>query len=416
MTSVSTFYLSRVLGNRVISDKDGFIGKLFDFVVDTNTVRSRVIAARVKCNRQIKTLDFSNFNIKKDRDQYSLSCTEAVEFGGLPDHSLFLVKNVLDRQLVDIDGRKVVRVNDVRLAELSGGVYAVAVDVGTEGLLRRLGIAKPLKQLLKPLGLNLPSKLILWDEVAAVDYSHSGIKLSKEYTKLMTLHPSDLADIMEELDRNSQVALFTSLDEEKAADVLEELEPDAQVNIIESLSTEKAADVLEKMPADEAADLLDEMEEDKAEELLNEMESDASDEIRELMEYSDDEVGSIMTTDYISFNENLTVGDTLAELRRLKPESDSIYYLYVLDDNDKLVATVSLRDIVISDPLVSLKQVMNTKIIFIHDNDDINSLAEIISKYSLLAVPVVGGDMQMLGMVIIDDIVTTLLKSRRRRL
>ena len=170
------------------------------------------------------------------------------------------------------------------------------------------------------------------------------------------------------------------------------------------------------MPADEAADLLDGVEEDKAEELLNEMETESSEEIRELMEYPDNEVGSIMTTDYISFNENLTVGQTLEELRRLKPESDTIYYLYVLDDEERLIATVSLRDIVISEPEVLLKDLMNTKVIFSYAHDKINSLAEIISKYSLLAVPVVDENSVMQGMVIIDDVIDTLIKSRRRRI
>lgn len=416
MSTVSTFYLSRVLGCRVVCTGQGNIGKIRDFFVDMNSVRPRVVAALVKDGGDVKTLDFSNLLIEKTNGQYVVTCSQPVEMGELSEHVQLLSKNVIDRQLVDIDGRKVVRVNDLRLAVLSNGVYVVAVDVGLEGLLRRLGIAKPLKKLLKPLGLGIPGNLILWDEVAAVGSSHAGIKLAKEHSKLLTMHPSDLADIIEDLDRNAQVAIFSSLNEDQAADVLEELETDAQISIIESISTEKAANVLERMPADEAADLLDEMQEEKAEELLNEMESVASDEIRELMEYPDNEVGSIMTTDYISFNENRTVGQTLEELRRLKPESESIYYLYVLDDEERLIATVSLRDIVISEPTVMLNEIMNTKVIFIYDHDKINSLAEIISKYSLLAIPVVDEHSVMQGMVIIDDVVNTLLKSRRRRM
>lgn len=416
MNTVSTFYLSRIIGNRVSSESNEILGKIRDFVVDINSVRPRLVAIIVKTGGRSKILGFSNFNITKKNGQYETQCTEPVELGQLPENSVMLARNVLDRQLVDIDGRKVVRVNDIRLALLTTGIYTVAVDVGVEGLLRRLGIAKPLKIILRPFGLNLPGKLILWDEVASVDFSHAGIKLSKEYSKLMTLHPSDLADIIEDLDRNAQIAFFSSLDEEKAADVLEELETDAQIDILESMSTEKAANVLEKMPTDEVADLLDEMQEDRAEELLNEMESVTSDEIRELMEYPDNTVGSIMTTDYISFNEYLTVGETLDELRRLKPESDSIYYLYVLDNNERLIATVSLRDIVISEPDVKLMEIMNTQVIYICDYDKINSLAEIISKYSLLAVPVVDEESKMLGMVVIDDVVSTLLKSRRRRM
>ena len=415
MNAVTTFYLSRVIGKTFYSTDSGATGRIIDFVADVNQIRPRIAAIRVKTGKSVKLLDFSNFVIEKNRGQYYLKCSEMLELGELPENTLMFAKNVLDRQLVDMNGRKVVRVNDVRLAVLTTGVYAVAVDVGLEGLLRRLGVAKPLKSVLKLFGLSIPGKLILWDEVAAIDFSHTGIKLAKEYSKLLTLHPSDLADIMEDLDRNTQIAIFATFDEEKAADVLEELETGAQINILESMTTEKAADVLEKMPADEVADLLDEMQEDKAEELLNEMESDTSEEIRELMEYPVNSVGSIMTTEYISFNENLTVGETLDELRRMKPESDSIYYLYVLDDGGRLIATVSLRDIVISELDITLKSIMNTKIIYVFDTDRIDSLAEMISKYYLLAIPVVSEEGEMLGMVVIDDVVNNLLRSRKRR-
>jgi Mg/Co/Ni transporter MgtE len=143
--------------------------------------------------------------------------------------------------------------------------------------------------------------------VETVGFGHAGIRLSKDYSNLEKLHPSDLADIIEDMDRNTQIAFMSSIDENKAADVLEELEPEIQRSVVENLPLYKAADLLEKMPADEAADILDELREDKADELLKEMEVEASEDIRELLEYDDDSVGSIMTTDYISFNENETV-------------------------------------------------------------------------------------------------------------
>ena len=298
---------------------------------------------------------------------------------------------------------------------LSNGTYVVAVDVGLEGILRRLAVAKQIKWLLKPFKKSVPGKLILWEEVETIGVSNTDIKLLKPQSKLSTLHPSDLADIIEDLDDKTQREIFASLDQEKAADVLEELDTDAQINILESLSIEKAADVLELMPADEVADILDEMEDDRVEELLSEMEEESSDEVRELMEYADNTVGSLMNTDYISFNQNLTVDETLSDLRKQKPESDTIYYLYVLDDNEKLISTVSLRDIVISEPNVRLYEIMNKKVIYVYDNDKIDTIAEIISKYSLLAVPVVDEEMKMMGMVVIDDIVYDLLKRRRRK-
>lgn len=415
MTTIHTFYLSRLIGNKVVSENRKAIGKLEDLAVDLNSVRPRVIAAKVKFGGQPLLLDFSHVVISRPGDKYVITCNHIVEFDIPKDNTLFLVKHVLDKQIVDIDGRKLERVNDLRLAFFSNGLYVVAVDVGIEGLLRRLSVAKPINQGLKPFGKSLPSKLILWDDVAAIGPSMEGIKLAKEHSKLDTLHPSDLADILEDLDHKTQLAVFSALDEEKAADVLEEMETDAQISVLEGLSVEKAADVLEKMPPDEVADILDDLDKEKAEELLSEMEDEAREEVRELMEYPENTVGSLMTTDFLSFNENMTVLQTIEELRKLKPPSDTIYYLYVLDDREKLVATVSLRDLIVTEPDTPLYKIMNSKVIKVSDYERIDSLAEIISKYNLIAIPVVDKEDTMLGMVIIDDVVFTLLKARKRK-
>jgi Mg/Co/Ni transporter MgtE len=190
---------------------------------------------------------------------------------------------------------------------------------------------------------------------------------------------------------------------------LEELEPYAQAQVIESLSVSKAADLLEKMPADEVADLFDELEDDKVEELLNEMEKESSEEVRELLEYDKDEVGSLMTTDFMSFHKTTTVEATLQALRTEKPEADMIYSLFVLDENERLVATVSLRDLVISQPEMTLSEIMNTEFISVKDEDQIDTLAMIILKYDLLAIPVVDANKILTGMVVIDDIVEDLM-------
>lgn len=413
MLAVSTFYLSRVLGNRLISNNQKAIGKLLDLIVDVNEIRPKVIAAKIKVDGQIRVIDFSEISVFKRKGQYVLQCDQLKDVEVAKDNTMFLKKHVLDRQIVDVDGRKVVRVNDLRLAILKTGTFTVAVDVGIDGLLRRIGVAKPIKKILKPFGLHVPGKMILWDEVASIDCLHTGIKLSKEQDKLLTLHPSDLADIIEDYDMYTQVAIFNSLDEEKAADVLEELETEAQLNVLGSISVEKAADVLEKMPADEVADILDEMEEEDAEKLLNEMGKEVSVGVRELMGYPDNTVGSLMTTDYISLNESMTVDETLTELRRLKPEPDTIYYLYIADEKEKLMAVVSLRDIVISDPDVKLNKIMNRDIIYVYDYEKVEKLNEIITKYNLLSVPVVDKTMKMLGMVIINDVMDLIVRKRR---
>lgn len=409
MYLVSTFYLSRIIGRNIFSDSETAVGKIADIVVRTDSQHPLVIGIVLRDGR---ILDSSAIDIIKDNGQYVFFCREIrpVEVSG--DNVVFLDRDIQDRQIVDTDGHKVVRVNDLRLAITSMGTCLVAVDVGLEGLFRRLGVAKPLKSFLKLFGASIPSKLILWDDVETIDTSHPGIKLSKQSSKLLTLRPSDVADIIEELDRTSQNTVFASLDEEKAADILEEMEPEARANIIESLTDAKAADLLEKMPSDEVADILDALHPDKAERILREMNRETSDEVRELMEYPEDTVGSVMSTDYLAFSSDYTVADVFLTLRRLKPEADTINYLYVTDQNEKLLATVSLRDLVVSDPNVKLSEIMDREFISVYDYDDLETLNEIVYKYNLLAVPVIDKDEFLLGIVVVNDIVDNLLRDK----
>ncbi|MDP4084898.1 MAG: CBS domain-containing protein [Bacillota bacterium] len=415
MTAVQTFYLSRILRNKVWSESKNILGTLLDIVVDVSAVRPQVIAVKMKVGNKVRIVDFSSFIIIKKNKQYYIECKELQDKIISSENTLFLVKHILDKQIVDMYGRKVVRVNDLRLAILSNGVYMLAVDVGFEGLLRRLGIAKPLKHIMKPMRINIPSRFLLWDDVETIDLFRQGIKLSTSYNKLSTLHPSDLADILEDLDRAAQLAVFSSLDIEKAADVLEELEPDFQVNMIESLTVDKAVTMLGKMPADEVADILDELDKEQAFEILNKMESDVSEEVRELMDYPNHSVGSIMTTEYIAFHENMTVIEVINQLRKLKPDSELAYYLYIVNNENKLIAHLSLRDLVIAQQETFLHEIMNRDIIYVSDDEEIETLNEIISKYNLFAIPVVDTRMTLIGIVQINDVVHNLLKAKRRK-
>jgi CBS domain-containing protein len=424
MTSQITFYLSQILGKSYISENGHVLGKIRDFLIDQSAipgkeaepVRPRIVAIKVKKGNEIRILDFSSFEIKKFKRKLKITCLEVHDI--LPEtftNSLWLAESILDKQIVDINGRKLVRVNDIRMVMIPAGTYAIAVDVGMEGLLRRIGIDKPIQTMLDPFKVDIPGKFILWDDIAAVDFSNSNIKLSKSSSKLNTLHPSDLADIIEDLDKKTRMYIFASLDEEQAADVLEEMEPHAQIHIVESLPVEKVADVLEKMPADEVADLLDALAEDKAEKLLEEMEKESSEEVRELLEYPDKYVGSLMTTDYYTFNEDLTVDETIEELRRVQPEPAHIYSIIITDKNDKFLSSLSLGELVVANPAKRLKEIMSKHAVTVFDDDKVDSLAELVSKYNLLAVPVINKNWEMEGIVVVEDIVEDLLSRRKTR-
>ena len=419
MTSITTFYLSRIVETKVVDSDGKVIGIVKDLLVESDSSNytsghPAVTGIKILSNKQPRFFSFRNFHIEKDAGKMKVVCDKLTE---LPaeniSRDLSLVDSVLDKQIVDLNGRKLVRVNDVRLVSIANGTYAVAVDIGIEGLLRRIGIAKPIKFVSSLFGTSVPSKFILWEDVAAIDFSNLNIKLSKSYSRLQTLHPSDLADIIEDMGRKASAEVFSALDEEKAADVLEELEIEAQVRILESLSIEKAADVLDKMPADEVADIFEALEDEKVELLLNEMGEDTSQEVRELLDYPDNSVGSIMATEVMSFDENATIEDVFTELRAKMPEAETLYNLFVTNAADELVATFSLRDLVVNAPATQLKDIMRPSPVHLRDYQGISEVAEIVSKYNLLAIPVVDRHNVLQGMVVIDDVIDDLMDKRR---
>ncbi len=420
MTSLTTFFLSGIIGKEVFGADGDAIGVIRDLLVNAvpsgqnDPNQQLVTGIKLKIGKETKFYSFNAFRVVKAREMLSVACSGLIELSNDEViNGLLLVDNILDKQIVDLNGRKLVRVNDVRLATLPAGTFAIAVDIGIEGLLRRIGISIPIKKILSLFRINIPSKYILWDDMQAIDFSNLNIKLSKSYAKLQTLHPSDLADILEDLGKKSSTSVFSALDEEKAADVLEEMETQTQIHIIESLPLNKAADVLEKMPADEAADILDEIEDEKAEMLLKEMDIESSQEVRELLEYPENSAGGLMTKDVLSFRSELTVDEIIQELRLKKPEPSELYTLFVTEKNDELVGTFNLRDLIIAQPETSVGQIMKCEPVFLYDDQKIDDIAETISKYNLLAVPVVDHENLLQGMVVVDDVVEDLINKRR---
>lgn len=422
MTSLTTFYLSRLIGCEIYDARENILGKIVDVYVripvmasdSDESLRPQVVGFSVKVDGKKKNAVLNDLQIVKFGIRYKVQCqTMAYVNPEQFSNAILLKDSILDKQIVDITGRKLVRVNDIRMVAIPAGAFVVAVDVGTEGLLRRIGIDRVINRILLLFKGRIPSKFILWDDVEAIDLNTLSIQLSKSRSKLNTLHPSDLADIIEDLGRTSKTTLFSSLDEEQAADVLEELDVKEQVHIIESLPVEKAADVLEKMPANEAADLMDNLEDEKAEQLLHEMEPEASEEVRDLLEYPDSTVGSLMTTEVLTFYEDQTIAEVLDFIRDEQPDMETLYGLFVIDKRNTLTGTITMRDLLISNPTVRLEDVMDDNLNCVNDYDKLDSLSEMVSKYNLLAVPVTNDNNELEGMVVVDDIIDDLLGKRR---
>lgn len=307
-----------------------------------------------------------------------------------------------DKQIVDVEGRKIVRVNDIQLAPVRGRLRLVAVDVGLAGILRRLGLAGPGERLAQALGIQTEN-YIEWEDVDPVESSVSSLKLRVPHQALATLHPADVAHIVEQLAPRDRAGILAALDDERAADVLEELGADDQVDVLEGLPPERAADILEEMGPDEAADLVSDLSDERQAELLALMEPEEASEVRRLLTYGEETAGGLMTTDFITLTADQTAGEVIDMLRRLAPSADQVYYLYVTDAEGVLIGTITLRGLIVADPATPVRDFLRPDPISVTVDTDAGEVGRAIARYNLLALPVVDQDGRLQGIVTVDD-------------
>ncbi|MGB8509343.1 MAG: CBS domain-containing protein, partial [Pyrinomonadaceae bacterium] len=326
------------------------------------------------------------------------------------DGEVLLARDVLDKQLIDVDGKRVVRVNDVQLIEVAGEWRVTGADVSLQGLWRRLA----------PAGLTKsprPVEVIDWADVGYLATDAAGIHLKSSQKKLTRLHPVEIARLAEALSYHQGAEVIESLDDETAAETLEEMDADDQVRIIDGMDEERAADILEWMSPDEAADLLGDLPEAKAEDLFHRMEGEEKADVAELLPYADDEAGGLMTTEFVTLPKDLTVGGALARLREMAETPNMIYYLYVVEEEKswKLSGVIALRSLILADPAAPLSDVMRDEFQFAHPKDSAREVAGRIAEYNLLALPVVDDVGDIAGIVTVDDAMELLLPKNWRQ-
>ena len=337
---------------------------------------------------------------------------------------MWLARDVLDKQIVDLDGRRVVRVNDLQLTEVRGELLLVAADIGVRGILRRLGLEGLGKAVARLFGRNLPMVLVAWNVVAplepqAAEAAAAGdeLRLRISGKRIAKLHPADIADIVEELGAKDRKAVFEALEEDIAADTLEEMELEDQVSVIEHMDAERASDILEEMPPDEVADILAEIPEHRAKEILGLMEREERDDVQELLAYREDTAGGLMTTEFVAVREDLTAQQCIDALRRMEPDAESIYYVFVVDDQEHLQGVLSLRDLIVASPDRPIREIMIRNVVTVRLDASAEEVAAVLSKYNLLAVPVLDEEDRLQGIVTVDDVLDEVLPdSVKRRL
>jgi magnesium transporter len=318
------------------------------------------------------------------------------------DEDIRLVADVLDKQILDTDGARVVRVNDIELVRINGDVVVSNVDIGVQGILRRIGLRGVGRWAAHRFHTDASAGTISWDFVEPLVHDQS-MRLKVPASKLAELHPSDIAEIISDLNRAEHKDLLNKLDIKQLADTLEEVEPDFQANLLGHFSDEKVADVLEEMSPDEATDFLAELPDERRQGLLKLMETDEADEVRELLRYDEDTAGGLMTTEYVAVTPEMTASQAIEHLRQIGEEAELLYYVYVIDKDEHLLGVFSLSDLIIAKPETPITQFMHKRLISVELDAKQDDIAQLVAKYNLIAVPVVDAEKHLHGIVTADD-------------
>jgi len=329
------------------------------------------------------------------------------------EYMLRIGRDLLDQQIIDVDGRKVVRVNDVTFEiRREGGaevLRVLEVDVGLRSILRRLlqGVLPPrwIRRLQRPIAPNS----IRWEHCNIVEPDPlRRLRLNISYSMLEKLHPADLADIVEELGPEERESIFESIDSEVAADTLSEVDPKMQASILESLEAEKAAEIVEEMAPDEAADALAELEEETSREILEEMDAEPKAEVRELLDFPEDSAGGLMNTEYVALHENATVADAVDALKGNEELLESLSTLFLIDADGVLKGAVPLGKLFVAPASAALRELAAPTLIAVRAGDRRDRVMEIFDKYNLLNLPVVDEEGRLAGVITADDVISVL--------
>ncbi len=406
-------YLSQVLG-RPIRDLEGErVATIKDVIVRLGADDHPPVTGLVARYRR-RDFFLARWRISELNQQGARLNSDILDLRpfGRRESEVLLARDVLDKQLIDVDGKRVVRVNDVQIIEAAGDWRVTGADVSLQGLWRRLAPAGFV-------GSKKTVEVLDWADVGYLATDAATVQLKSSSDKLARLHPVEIARLAEALSYHHGSEVVESLDDETAAETLEEMPAESQARILGDMDQERAADILEWMSPDEAADVLGDLPEDKAEELLGLMEHDEQADVVELLPYEDDTAGGLMTTEFVTLPRALTVGEALARLREMAETPNMIYYLYVVEKEDswKLVGVIALRSLILAEPSMPLEEVMRTEFQQADPEEPAKEVAQRIAEYNLLALPVIDDSGDILGIITVDDAMEILLpKDWRQRL
>jgi CBS domain-containing protein len=410
-TNINMFlFISELLG-RFVVDEDGVaVGKLADLKLRLGELFPMVATLVVKKRREKKLLELDWQEVQSlNTTMIRLNPGAVEKFRPLEvnPQEILLREELLDKQVVDTFGAKIERVNDIHLLIVNRDLRIVHVDYGIRGILRRLGWLKAIDFFTNWLfAYQFEEKMISWKYIQPLPSgaAKQNLKLNVTSRKIHEIHPSDLADIIEELDQLSRSTVFRSLDLQTAALTLEEVDPKLQLRLIESAPVEQVSDILEEMAPDEATDLLADLPEEKQQKLMRTMEKPSREAVEELLKFKEGTAGSIMTKDFLSIRKDRTIGDAIEEFRKTVYPLDSIAYIYVTDNEGRLVGVSTVRHLVTCEKDAQLDKLMNTRLVKVESQDAVGTVADLFKKYKFMCLPVVDKDGVLKGVITLQDI------------
>lgn len=404
--------LTALLGTPVTDAQGQLCGKLKDIAVATGPDAGKVAGLVLKTKAGLSLVK-SQEVMETPAGTLELRSTSALT--PLEDHTnfLFLQQDLVDRQIIDIHGRKVVRVNDVDLEWMGHGsahlLRVAEVDVGLRGAFRRVFKGLLPRTALESLSRRFRERGIPWQFVDVIEVDPARrVKLRIEHERLADMHPGELADILEDLAPAEREAVFTSLDEEVAAEALEEVEPKLQKALLEKLDEERIADIVEEMDPGAAADLLAELPEEQSDAILEEMEPEERQEVAELLEFDEHSAAGAMTTDFVSVGAQATVAQAVLALKSFDGDPENVTEIYLLDEKNVLRGSIPLARMVMAQPETRLSVLAEPRVLSCPAEMHQNELAEMFDKYNLHALPVVDGQGRMVGVVQADHVISFL--------
>jgi len=411
--AIEPIALSSILGAPVYDSSGILAGRVREVAISPQYDSSRISDLVVKTQDGDRLLPLKSISLLEARlvraSHPVADWTPLVSSEGL----LLLERDLLDQQIIDVHGRKVVRVNDVDLRTEPGNgalnIRVGQVDVGLRGAIRRLLKGLAPSSAVEALVSRMPERAIPWEAVNLIETDPARrVHLKLEYGRLSRLHPADIADILEDLAPAEREAVFESLADDVAAEALEEIDPRMQVELMSSIDSDKAADIVEEMDPDAAANLLGDMPEETSEEILEEMEPEERQEVTELLAFEENTAAGHMTTEYLALSPGATVGDAIDRLREFEGATDTISTIFLVDKDEQLVGTVALVSLVLASAGTRLSALSPEHVIFCEAGASEKDVAEMFDKYNLVTLPVVDDQQRLAGVITADDVISLL--------